>query len=86
MITRQAVVQQLADYLNNRIPLADLVNWAENAIMQGDAEEAYAKDIMKALGRIGAGDVKEFGLLWEDCEKITEQLGFVLKVNVEKAA
>jgi len=82
MITRQTVVQHLADYLNNRIALAELVDWAENAIMRGNAEEAYSKEIMKALGRIGVADVKEFGLLWEDCEKITEQLGFVLKVNV----
>jgi hypothetical protein len=86
MITRQTVVKHLADYLNNRITLAALVDWAENAIMEGGMEDAYAEEIMNALGRIGVADVKNFGLLWEDCEKITEQLGFVLKVDVEKAA
>ena len=65
MITRQSVVKHLADYLNNRITLAVLVAWAENAIMKGGVEEAHAKEIMKALGRIGAADVKEFGLLWK---------------------
>ncbi len=86
MLTRQNVAQYLGDYLNHRITLNALVDWAENAIMQGDIEDGSEKVVMKALGRIAAADVKEFGLLWEDCEDIMQKLGFVIKVDVLKAA
>lgn len=86
MLTRKDIAQYLGDYLNHRITLNVLVDWAENAIMQGDVEEGNEKLIMQALGRIAAADVKEFGLLWEDCEDIMQKLGFVIKVDVLKAA
>lgn len=86
MLTRQIVAQQLGEYLNHKITLAVLVDWAENAIMNGDLEEGNEKLIMQALGRIGAADVKDFGLLWEDCENIMKDLGFLIKVDVLKAA
>jgi hypothetical protein len=86
MLTRQNVAQYLGDYLNHRITLNVLVDWAENAIMQGDLEDGSEKLDMQALGRIAAADVKEFGLLWEDCEDIMQKLGFVIKVDVLKAA
>ncbi len=86
MLTRQTVAQHLGDYLKHSITLAALVDWAENAIMHGDVEEGSEKLIMQALGRIAAADVKEFGLLWEDCESIMRELGFVIKVDVLKAA
>jgi hypothetical protein len=41
---------------------------------------------MKILGHLAAADVKEFGLLWEDCEKIMNVLGYDLKVNTIIAA
>jgi len=86
MITRQSIANQLLNYLNHRISLAELVDWAEKLIMEGDAEEAYAKTIMQSLGRIAAADVKEFGLLWEDCESIMQALGFTIKVDADKTA
>jgi hypothetical protein len=86
MITKQQVAQQLAKYLNHHISLAELVNWAENSVMEGDVEPGDAKTLMQVLGRLGAADVKEFGLLWEDCEKIMHDLGYDIKVDVVRAA
>ena len=86
MITKQHVAQQLAKYLNHTISLAELVNWAENSVMEGDVETGDAKTLMQVLGRLGAADVKEFGLLWEDCEKIMRDLGYDIKVDVVRAA
>jgi hypothetical protein len=86
MLTRQTIAQHLGYYLNHRITLAVLVDWAENAIMQGDLEDVSEKLIMQSLGRITAADVKEFGLLWEDCETIMKELCFLIKVDVLKAA
>ena len=86
MITRQNIADHLLDYMNHRNTLAALVDWAEISIMHGDAEDQHTKAIMQALGRIGAADVKEFGLLWEDCESIMHSLGFTIKVEANIAA
>jgi hypothetical protein len=86
MITKQLIAQQLLSYMNHQLTLAQLVDWAENAIMQGDIQAEEPKTIMQILGRIGAADVKEFGMLWEDCESIMRELGYEIKVDAHKAA
>ena len=85
-ITKQAIAQELLKYLNHQISLAQLVDWAENAIMQGGMEPDNPKALMQILGRIAAADVKEFGILWEDCEEIMRQLGYEIKVDAMLAA
>lgn len=86
MLTRQNIASKVSDYMNHRLSLAMLIDWAETSIMNGDTEQGYSKVIMQALGRIAAADVKEFGLLWEDCDSILSSLGFTIKVEVDKAA
>jgi hypothetical protein len=86
MITKQHIAQQLLSYLNHQLTLAQLVDWAENAIMQGEIDAEVPKSIMQILGRIGVADVKEFGMLWEDCESIMRELGYEIKVDAHKAA
>ncbi len=86
MITKQIVAEKLLNYLNHKVTIADLVDWAEQAIMNGGLEPNNAKMLMTILGKIAAADVKEFGLTWEDCESIMTDLGFVLKVDAELAA
>jgi len=86
MITKQDTAQQLAKYLNHKITLAQLVDWAENSIAEGNLEPDYAKPLMQVLGKLAAADVKEFGLLWEDCEQIMHTLGYELNVNTILAA
>ncbi|CAN5192312.1 hypothetical protein BH09BAC1_BH09BAC1_27310 [soil metagenome] len=86
MITKQEVAKQLLQYLNHKLTLAQLVDWAENTIMQGGLEPNDAKLLMQVLGRIGVADVKQFGLLWEDCESMMRDLGFTLKVDANLAA
>ncbi len=81
MITKQIVAEQFLKYLNHKITLAELVDWAEQAIMNGGLEPNDTKKLMNVLGKIAAADVKEFGLFWEDCEAIMTDLGFVLKVD-----
>ncbi|MCX6197990.1 MAG: hypothetical protein NTY88_02045 [Bacteroidetes bacterium] len=86
MITKQIIAQQLLKYLNHQITLAVLVDWAENSIMQGNIEPTEPRALMQILGRIGAADVKEFGLLWEDCDSMMHQLGYDIKVDANLAA
>ena len=86
MISKQDVAQQLVRYLNHSITLPQLVEWSEIAIQNGDVEQGDSKTIMQALGRLGVADVKEFGILWEDCETIMRSLGYEIKVNAILAA
>ncbi|HYD89931.1 MAG TPA: hypothetical protein VEA37_00410 [Flavobacterium sp.] len=86
MIIKQEVANQLLKYLNQRLTIAELVEWAEFSIMEGNIEPESSKIIMQALGRMGVSDVKEFGLLWEDCEAIMKSLGYDIKVDAINAA
>jgi hypothetical protein len=86
MITKQIVAEQLLKYLNHKISLAQLVDWAEQSIMNGGLETNDTKKLMHVLGKIAAADVKEFGLSWEDCESVMTDLGFVLRVDANLAA
>ena len=83
MITKQHIAMRLLAYMKHEINLSQLVNWAENAIMDGGFELGSESEIKKVLGKLGVADVNNFGLLWEDCEQLMAQLGY--KVNVEAA-
>lgn len=86
MTTRKQITEQLTDYLNHRLPLADLVHWAENAVLEGDIADQEPKVVMKVLGRIAAADAEGFGLLWEDCNAMLHELGYHAEVHITKAA
>ena len=83
-ITRQKVGQKLIDYLYHRITLAELVDWAESAMMEADFEEKDFEIVRDIVSRVGLGDVKAFGMTWEDCEDFLSQLGYRLSVKVSE--
>lgn len=84
-ITRQKVSQKLIDYLYHRITLAELVDWAESAMMEADFEEKDFELVRDIVSRVGLADVKAFGMTWEDCEDFLSQLGYRLSVKVSEA-
>ena len=86
MTSRQDVAEKLTEYLKHQITLPELVGWSESAILKGGFEEGHEKTVREALGRLGVADVKEFGLLWQDCEEIMRSLGYELKVDAIRAA
>ena len=53
-----------------------------------DAEIASGDEdiIMEVLAHIGMADVKQFGLYWDDCEKMMQKLGYRFQVKAIKAA
>jgi len=63
-ITRQAVAGRIADYLHHRITQAQLVDWAENALMDGEFDDQDAATISAVVARLGVADVRAFGLTW----------------------
>ena len=82
MITRQDLAQQLIDYLQHRIALDELVDWAETALMESDLDERDLDVLREALARLGLADVKTFGLSWEECEQLLARLGYRVHVQV----
>src|SRR5262245_16139954 len=84
-ITRNKVADQLAAYLHHRITLAELVAWAEQAMMEGDFGSRNVERIRDVVARLGLADVRAFGLTWEDCEQFLAQLGYAARVEVVEA-
>ena len=85
-ITRQGVAQKLIDYLYHRITLAELVDWAESAMMEADFEEQDFEILREIVGRVGLADVRAFGMTWEDCKDFLSRLGYCVSVTVSETA
>ena len=85
-ITKQTVANQIAAYLHHEISLAQLVDWSEQALLDGEVAERDAQTISSVIARLGVADVRAFGLAWEDCEELLQKLGFAPRVEVVAAA
>jgi hypothetical protein len=81
-ITKQTVANQIAAYLHNEITLAQLVDWAENSLLDGAFAPRDAKVLSAVIARLGVADVRAFGLTWEDCEHFLAKLGYTAQVEV----
>ena len=81
-ITRQIVADKVADYLHGKVSQAELVDWAERAMMDAEFDEADIEVLSDIIGRLGLADVAEFGLRWQDCEEFLRRLGYLAKVIV----
>jgi hypothetical protein len=79
-ITRQLVADQLSSYLRHQISQAELVDWAERQIMDGDFESTGVRD---AVAHLGVADVRAFGLTWDECQRLLRDLGFAAEVNIQ---
>jgi hypothetical protein len=84
-ITKQTVANQIAAYLHHEITLAQLVDWAENAMMDGEFSEREMSALRSVVSRLGVADVRAFGLSWEDCEQFLHKLGYAARVDVVAA-
>jgi hypothetical protein len=81
-ITRQIVADKIADYLYGKLGQAELVDWAERAMMDADFDESDIELLTDIVGRLGLADVAEFGLRWQDCEEFLRRLGYRARVIV----
>jgi len=84
-ISKQTVAGKTAAYLRHDISLAELVSWAEDALMEGDFAEDDASTIADVVARLGVADVRAFGLAWEECEQLLRQLGYTARVDIVAA-
>ena len=81
LISTKIVAEKLSAYLHHELQLTELVDWAENAMMEGDFEDGNYETLCDIISRLGVADVKAFGLTWEDCEQFLNKLGY--KVNIQ---
>lgn len=84
-ITKQTVADQIAAYLRHGITQAQLVDWAEDALMEGEFDEVNAAAISAVVARLGVADVRAFGLTWADCEELLGELGFSARIEIVTA-
>lgn len=81
MITRETVRDQLLEYLNGRISLAALVDWAENAMVEGGFAPDHDVDMLVDVVMYLAGaDTEYFPLTWDTVADFMRQLGSPVKV------
>lgn len=84
-ITKQTVANQIAAYLHHEISLAQLVDWSEQALLDGELAERDAQTISSVIARLGVADGRAFDLAWEDCEELLQKLVFAPRVEVVAA-
>ena len=82
IITRKTVAEELAAYLNRRVSLPHLVDWAEDALNEGELGDRNFELLRNILARVGLADVREFGLSWDDCYDYLSQLGYTVQVKM----
>jgi hypothetical protein len=85
LITKKITAEKITAYLHHEITLAELVDWSEHALMDGEFDETDAATLSQVIARLGVSDVRAFGLAWEDCEDLLRQLGYIPRVEVVAA-
>lgn len=83
-ITKETVAEKICDYLRRRMSLAQLVDWAEDALRDAPIAEGDAELIADLLAKLGLGDVKQFGLTWDDCFESLGRLGYEVEIKVKR--
>lgn len=84
-ITKNQVVEMLLKYINRQMKLSALVDWAEKMMQGADFEDKNIDVIRDVVSHIGLGDVREFGLTWDDCYDFLLKLGYDVKVELHSA-
>ena len=81
-VTRQIAADKLAAYLHHEIPLEELVDWAERQVMDSEFESSTVRDV---VALVGVADVRAFGLTWEECQRLLQELGYSAQVQIGTA-
>ena len=81
LITAEVLADQIKAYLQHQLSLKELVDWAENAMMDGEFEETEDYALRDITGRLGVADVKAFALSGEDFKQFLSQLEHGVQEN-----
>lgn len=83
MITQDVVVEKILAHLNHQITEAELVQWAEDALVkvfESDADIPNEEAILDVLTYLGAGDTPGFPLSWSVLSEFLERFGIRVQV------
>ncbi len=81
-ITKQLVINKILDYLNRKITLQEIVDWAEEIMQEGEIANQNSNLIRDSIAQIGLADIRQFGLSWDDIYTILASLGCKIKIKV----
>jgi hypothetical protein len=81
-VDKASVARKIAAYLHHEVSLAELVEWAECAMMEAEFAEGDLPVVRDVVSRLGLADVRAFGLLWDDCEEMLRRLGFSVRLDI----
>lgn len=81
LITAEVLGDQIKAYLQHQLSLKELVDWAENAMMDGEFEETDDNMLCEITGRLGVADIEAFALSGEDFEQFLSQLDHGVQEN-----
>ncbi|NCO39022.1 MAG: hypothetical protein COZ06_37040 [Armatimonadetes bacterium CG_4_10_14_3_um_filter_66_18] len=84
-VTRQVIVDRLSTYLHGEAELDELVDWAEDALVEGEFEESEVETLAGVVARLGVADMRAFGLTWQDCQQMLRRLGYAARVELAPA-
>jgi cobyrinic acid a,c-diamide synthase len=79
VISRHDVADRLTAFLQDRLSVDDLTDWAERALIEQDFDTPATRD---AVARLGLADHRAFGLTWQDCRNLLHDLGYHAQVKV----
>lgn len=83
-LTRLDISDKIIAYLNERLTLAELVDWAEDAVAFADLQPDDDVDLlMDILMYLAAADSAAFPLTWDVVLDVLRQLGVSVKVLAE---
>ena len=82
-VTAQRAVEKIRDYLVHKITLAELVDWAETSLIDGEFIHEDSKQLFDIVARLGLFDSKQFALSWDELESIVDSLGYELRIHPE---
>jgi ribosomal protein L7/L12/DNA-binding beta-propeller fold protein YncE len=85
-ITKETMRDQLLAYLNGTLPLAQLVDWAEEAARHGDFDPQDAEVLRDIIAKLSMADVRQAGPRWEDAHELLARLGYQAQVGVLPAS
>jgi len=85
-VNKKVVADQILRYINRKISLDELVDWAEEAIREADFDARETGILRDIVGHLGLADVKEFGLTWDDCYEYLHRMGYDISVRISKSA
>jgi hypothetical protein len=54
-------------------------------MMDGDFDEREMDAVRSVVSRLGVADVRAFGLTWDDCQELLQQLGYLARVDIVTA-